>query len=383
VRISRLATSLAAAAVMMAFTATSGGATAPPTSEPAAPVSAAATEASPAGELSEWEQIVPGGDCQCADGDEFSFWDRQADATKVVFFLEGGGACFDAGTCAFTVDQGETYDWNVGPDDHPDQQGGIFDTAHAGNPFADYSFIYVPYCTGDVHLGDVTSEYSPELTVEHNGWVNGSAAVVHLAENYPDAEQVVVVGESAGSIAAPVYAGVISDEMPDTQITVFGDGSGGYPDIPELNATVSGLWGVHANMPDWPENDGITAEAWSFPAFWVQAGTHDPDIVMARFDYAYDGTQQAFMSIFMPDTDGPAVLAGIDENEARIEGDGVTQHSYTAPGSDHTLVRKEDFYTMEVDGVTLVEWVDALIAGEPLDDVRCEECGGRPPVTTG
>ena len=45
---------------------------------------------------SAWTQIVPGGDCECADGSEFSFWVRQADPTKVVFFLQGGGACFDA-----------------------------------------------------------------------------------------------------------------------------------------------------------------------------------------------------------------------------------------------------------------------------------------------
>ena len=38
----------------------------------------------------------------CADGSEFAFWERRADPTKVVFFLDGGGACFDATTCAFT-----------------------------------------------------------------------------------------------------------------------------------------------------------------------------------------------------------------------------------------------------------------------------------------
>src|SRR5262245_57425435 len=57
---------------------------------------------SPVVAASTWERIVPGGDCQCADGSEFSFFERRADPTKVVFFLDGGGACFDAETCAFT-----------------------------------------------------------------------------------------------------------------------------------------------------------------------------------------------------------------------------------------------------------------------------------------
>ena len=49
-----------------------------------------------------WERIVPGGDCACADGSEFAFWQRRADPEKVVFYLDGGGICFDATTCAFS-----------------------------------------------------------------------------------------------------------------------------------------------------------------------------------------------------------------------------------------------------------------------------------------
>ena len=58
---------------------------------------------------------MPGGDCMCADGSEFAFWERQADPTKVVFYLDGGGACTDATTCAFTGINGESdfYNWSV------------------------------------------------------------------------------------------------------------------------------------------------------------------------------------------------------------------------------------------------------------------------------
>jgi hypothetical protein len=48
-------------------------------------------------------KVAPAGDCACADGSEFAFWERRADPTKVVVFLDGGGACFDAETCAFTA----------------------------------------------------------------------------------------------------------------------------------------------------------------------------------------------------------------------------------------------------------------------------------------
>ena len=48
-------------------------------------------------------------------------------------------------------------------------------------------------------------------------------------------------------------------------------------------------------MPDWEVNEGLTAADWGPPRFWVQAGLHDPDVVLARFDHAYDEVQTFFM----------------------------------------------------------------------------------------
>jgi hypothetical protein len=41
-----------------------------------------------------WERVVPGGDCRCSDGSKFSFWVREANPKKVLFYLQDGGACF-------------------------------------------------------------------------------------------------------------------------------------------------------------------------------------------------------------------------------------------------------------------------------------------------
>jgi Pectinacetylesterase len=330
---------------------------------------------SSAADAAEWERIVPGGECVCADGSEFAFWERRADPTKVVFYLEGGGVCTDATTCAFTGTAGEneSYNWSVEGENPEFPGGGILDFDRADNPFADYSFIYVPSCTGDLYLGDVTREYSPELTVEHRGYVDGTAALSYLAENYPDAAQVVVVGKTSGSVAAPVYGGLVADLLPDTQVTVFGAQSGAFPDDPDFNAQILGeLWGAYDTMPDWEVNQGLTASDWGIPRFWIQAGLHDPDIVMARFDYAFDPNAAAAVESLGVDSSN--LVALIDANEAAIEAAGVVQHSYTAPGEEHQIVDIDKFYEMEVNGVRLVDWVDALIAGEPLDDVHCDQC---------
>ena len=318
---------------------------------------------------SEWEKIVPGGDCECADGSEFAFWERQADPTKVVLYLGDLGACTDAATCAFTGSDGESdfYTWNAeGADPNTNSGEGIWDFDNPDNPFADYSFIYVGSCTGDLGLGDATREYSPELSVEHNGFVNGSAALAYLAEHYPDATQVVVVG----SVAAPVYGGLVADLLPDTQVTVFADEVGSLPDDPDFNAEILGQWGAYDNMPDWEVNEGLTAHDWGPRRFWIQAGLHNPDIVMARFDYAFDPNAARTLKELGVDD---STLELLDANEAAIEAAGVDLHSYTA-GDGHAILDRDGFYELEVNGVKLVDWIEALLAGEPLDDVRCDDC---------
>jgi Pectinacetylesterase len=314
-----------------------------------------------------WEQIVPGGDCQCSDGSEFSFWVREANPNKVVFFLQDGGNCFSAETCA--PDNG-LYNTTIteGPD-----AGGVFDSADQRNPFADYSIVFVPYCTGDVHLGDATTEYAPGLTIQHKGYVNGTAALDQLVATFPGATDVVVMGESAGSVAAPLYAGLVSDRLPDAGITVLANGSGGTPDLPDdVSGRMMAAWGTANAIPAWPENTGLTAEQWSVPGLFIRSGQHDPEIVFARVDYAYDARQQLGFALFgAPEED---LVSVIDRNETQVEGAGVNLVSYIAPGTDHTALSDDAFYTETVNGEVLVDWVTRLIEGAPVADVHCADC---------
>jgi hypothetical protein len=140
--------------------------------------------------------------------------------------LQGGGGCFSAKTCAGGKD---FYEPRV--DAGPAWEGGIFDLKDERNPVAGHSFVYVPYCTGDVHIGNTTRKYAHGLTIHHKGYVNGTAALDHLVAAFPGATEVVVIGESAGSIAAPLYAGLVSDRLPDARITALAEGDSDFDPI--------------------------------------------------------------------------------------------------------------------------------------------------------
>jgi Pectinacetylesterase len=336
--------------------------TAPATSSPAP-----TTDAPPV--VTGWEQVTTSAECMCADGSPYSYWIHKADPNKVVFFLQGGGACFDVNTCAF--DSG-TYKTTTGLGDDPSNLAGIFDFTDTRNPLADYSFVFAPYCTGDVHLGNATHVYGPELTVEHKGSVNASTALSALATQFPDAAQLVVAGESAGSIPAPLYAGLAHDLLPSADISVLADGSGAYPSITGLNAAIGALWGTESAIPPWPENAGLTAATWSLPGLFVQAHKHDAGIIFARHDYAFDRVQQSFLGAVGIPTDDLVTL--IDTNETVIEQGGVDLRSYISPGGSHTVLSKPEFYTEVTEGVPLVDWVTDLVRRRPDPDVHCVEC---------
>jgi hypothetical protein len=323
----------------------------------------------------EWQMVTAPPNCKCSDNSPYSFWVREADPTKVVFFLQGGGACFDAQSCS---PASGIYKRTTGPEDNPASLGGIFDATNEKNPFADYSMIFVPYCTGDVHLGSAVQQYSDELTVHHNGYVNAVTALTDMTERFPRATQVVVAGESAGSVPTPLYAGLTTDLLPEARVAVIADSSGSYPDAPGLNAAIGQLWGATDIVPDWPVNEGLSADDWSFPALFIQAGKHSDRITFARHDYAFDGVQSTFVQI--AGTSPTALLDLIDGNEQQIEAAGVELSSYVAPGTSHTVLSQDGFFSEIVEGVLFVDWISELIDGmangDQPDDVHCTVCGG-------
>lgn len=320
-----------------------------------------------------WTAFTTDAETTCADGSPVRYLERAADPTRVVLYFEGGGACFSAATCAFDGPETSYIPSSVATPEWLAERGGIFDASNPQNPLAEHSFVYVPYCTGDAHLGDRSSEYAADLVVEHRGYRNAMAALDHLRSAYPDTAELVVAGMSAGSIPTPLYAALAADLLPDARIVALGDGSGAFPSDPLLNATIGSLWGTMGAIPDWPETEGLTLRDWGIPDLHRYAGQHAPDVTFARFDYAYDETQAFYGSLLgVPSEE---LLALIDQNEADTEAAGVDLVSYTAGGSSHTILGSDELYELEVEGVRFVDWLARLIRGDTPPDVHCLECG--------
>jgi hypothetical protein len=329
-----------------------------------APVTEAPVTEAPA---PSWETIVAPADCMCADGSPYSYYVREADPTKVMFYMEGGGACFSGPMCA---PDSTTYKKVIDPAPGDDATG-IFDFDNPDNPFADYSFVYVPYCTGDVHSGNLTKDYGGGVVVQHKGFVNASAAMNTLVERFPEASNVVVAGSSAGAFTTPIFAGLVADELDGASVSVIADSGGA---IPDAISVVTANWGTVESLPDWPEFADATP-ATITPAYsFVKVATHNPSIRFLRHDFAFDNVLSSFARMAGISPDG--LVDVMRTGEATIEETGVPVAAWVSPGDAHTILWRADLYNEEVNGVRFLDWLLAFLDGTPLDDNYCVDCAG-------
>ena len=99
----------------------------------------------------------------CMDGSPTGIGVNLTDRSdRVLIFLEGGGGCWDYETC-YQLNMAANINGYTEQDFFGEalyNQVPLFDRTDLRNAFQEASYIYVPYCTGDVHSGDNVMELS-------------------------------------------------------------------------------------------------------------------------------------------------------------------------------------------------------------------------------
>jgi hypothetical protein len=150
-----------------------------------------------------WQYVPIQGD-MCRDGSATGIGVNVNPASKnLMIYLEGGGACFNSLTCA-------TNPSSFGMSDFTTRLGsamgseGVFDRTDTSNAMADWNFVYVPFCTGDVHAGDKLDATIPGVAAKQQfvGYVNVTRDLARIVPTFPDVTKVLLTGISAGGFGA-------------------------------------------------------------------------------------------------------------------------------------------------------------------------------------
>jgi hypothetical protein len=334
-----------------------------------------------------WNTLHPAGETTCAHGDDFVFYARGADPTRLMVYLYGGGGCWDAETCdpARSIRARSstfTYMATIEPDRHPARQSGILDLDHPDNPVADYSMVAVPVCTGDAFLGDRDATYSLEtgsgetrqFTIRHRGQTNTMAAIQWIRDNFEAPREIFVAGSSAGGVATPFYSSLLAQHYPRARVVGLGDGAGSWRTEGTRGAD-PGQWGIPdvvRGHPGWEEfNDTPRIEH-----LYVTAARTAPNLRLYQFDHAHDNVQRFYLEL--AGADDPDALPHTRATRRTIRDQVPDFRSFMVGGFEHTVLREPTFYHYQTDGQPLRDWVAAIVAGESVTSVDCEDDCLRP-----
>lgn len=313
-----------------------------------------------------WEWY-PVDDAICRDGSPAGLAiNVGADLSKVMVFFEGGGACFEALNCAanpYNITEGRRFP----------PSSGIFDRHNERNPYRDWTFVHLPYCTGDVFAGRTRNVVVKHLAGEQQfvGDFNMRLFLDRLVPTLPDVKKLSLVGISAGGMSAVVNTKRLAREFPDAEVTVLDDGG------PPLSTKV-----VPACLQEW------WTELWELDqSVLADCGAGCPtsgelllpltkDLVKTNekidfglFSFRQDATVRLLFSfgqnncgmLPIPFLSGETLEAGLIEFREEMRALNDRTATYFAPGESHVCVTSNCFYTTYVDGVGLAEWTGDLL----------------------
>lgn len=202
---------------------------------------------------------------QCGSGSTAGLGVNLAPGGDELFiYLEGGGACWNQGTCVPSLLQyGPLCDYGTfcladaaggtQPtavhvtewDPYPRDGGGAFpgavamlsgiralDRADPTNPFRDATFAFVPYCTGDLHAGSGTKTWpykynlfdNPKnFTVHFSGANNMELYLRRLRATRPNVTKIWLTGSSAGGYGATLNLERVKRSFPAAEVHLLAD----------------------------------------------------------------------------------------------------------------------------------------------------------------
>ena len=319
-------------------------------------------------EIGKWYRITPAG-TKSSDGSEWHGLIRLGTENKVVVYFFGGGASING----YTSERGNEFFATTASVQDFVASGGIGSDAEE-NPFKDWTFLVLPYASGDFHSG--TGEYhytdgGKEKIVYHNGYNNYSAFMDAAKPYVGEPDTLLVTGFSAGGFATSLLADDVIDRFPSAEnITVCVDSSLLLYD--GWHETAVDLWQSPEEISERLTTDNIVLD--SLTALHEKRG----DSVKILFDCSYrDDTLMQYQSFIntgkMDKTkalgdqfqaDLSAMVAGLQEN---IPGVGIYIWNYgedpETHNTQHTIISSNVFDKLE-DGVSVADWIYAAVNGD-------------------
>jgi hypothetical protein len=282
--------------------------------------------------------------------------------------MEGGGACFGVGTCLLSDtllaathrNKDDFNDWVA-------KRGSLalVNRDRAENPFKDWNFVYMPYCSGDVFAGNNEHGFEGRTQV---GFENVKAYLPKLQSTFKDTDQLVLSGSSAGGYGAAWDYVQVQTAFDWVDITMLDDSGPPFSSkftAPCLQERWNSAWAMDTVSPvpaPFPLGTGkpglgsmVSQIFAAHPKSKFAFVSHADDLVMRLFHGIGQSFDCAMFNLLPSDffADGLREIRTIDAPNFS---------TFYGPGTTHMYFTTDDgMYNTTVDDIALTGWLTKLV----------------------
>lgn len=329
---------------------------------------------------------------------DYYFFVRQGNPNRILIALDGGGACWDADTCIGSPLSGSST-YSVELDETAEGLGqgeGLLDISNKDNPYKNYTQVFIPYCSADIHWGRKDVTYTLSLPtgplpweIRHRGsdnvlsvlnWLETQGRKAYKLD-FARAKDITVTGLSAGGYGATLAYPYVAEMSPRARLNLISDAAIGVqtqafyeqtifdPESPE-----SASWGVKDSIPSFvPGLDetflATTPAAVFTPALFGLLANYTPDANLSALTHDFDGVQVFFYALqtgqLAPTPTGvaptPAAFGAWNAQMQSITAASAANPNYRffiREGFEHTfLANDEQTYQVMGNGISVADWI--------------------------
>jgi len=319
--------------------------------------------------------------CKTGNGNDTFIMVRKGsgdNANKLLIYLEGGGACIDFVTCTPGIGVSKLeLDFGTLSTIY---RNGIFNFSNPMNPFQDWTVLFIPYSTGDIHTGNRVVKYynlsnpAQNKTIYHVGYVNAIVAMRWIAQH--DFDKVVIAGSSAGGFGTILlfYRAHEIFSKPITAINDAGPGTRANLTSPFGNEVVFGRWGSEQNFPPqslqyFADSDPLRFLNWALDDSLGGCGECIYAVFEDQWDFVIGPYFQGYSLM-----DFQKRLFGIIKDIKENFSDRFcsylplsTYHTMLAGGYSYPV--GDRFYALNIEGYYVWQWINDLLSGNCNDAI--------------
>ncbi len=333
---------------------------------------------------------VPLSGSVCSNGTQNCMYLRKGASDRLLIFFIGGGVVWSAASAAKPVSLEALANKETGlyiPDMSAVSEFGLSFENGKGlfsrrkdNPFCDWNVAMITYATGDFHVGNGALLYTDRLGRQQQmlfaGQRNFEKSLQVIQAHFPNPEQLLIAGSSAGGFGAAAHTGEILTAYPACKdVTLCADAS--FLPWNGWKGVVRKLWNANASLANAVQTDDLMADLFRY----MKAAHRDIRclFICSNQDYLLttltNDIRRDVLNHQITKADCEAFCIALKQHVKALKKIdpqfGVYIHACrekgVKTGTRHCILSTDSFHKTDIDNVTPAKWLYDAVCGQVYD----------------